>query len=58
MEVSKNEREKKEKGGDTTTRSVEEGEGALWSKRTVSKRNSNEYGRMDDAVGNSNPYRV
>ena len=52
MGVSKDGRKKKKKvEGATPTRSVEKSEGVLWSKRTVSKRNSDKYGRVNDAVG-------
>jgi len=53
--VSKDKREEKGRKSSTTARSVEEGEGTLWSKRTASKRSSNEYRGM---VRDSDPYEM
>jgi len=49
---------KKEVGRSTTTRGIEKGEGALWSIGTAFKRNSNEYWRIDNMVGNGDLCRV
>jgi len=59
VEVSKDRRGKKKKAGEsTTTKGVKEDKGILQSEGTASKRNSNEYGRMDDIKGGSNLCRV
>jgi len=52
--VSKDEREKKRRGG-TTMRSMEEGENTLWGKETASKRSSDEHGEMNNKMGGSDP---
>ena len=49
--MSKDEREKEE---ETEKTDVEGDEGTLWSKGTISKRSSNEYGKMDDVEGGGN----
>jgi len=48
MGMFKDKREKKKRESGTPTKSVEEGEGTLWSKGTASKRSSDEYGGVDN----------
>ena len=58
MGVSKGKKKEKERGSSTTVRSVGEGEGTLWSKRTAPKRSNDEYRGVDNAKRSSDLYRV
>ena len=49
---------KEEGGSGTTTRSIEEGEGAQWSERAASKGSNNMYERIDDTKRSGDFYKV
>jgi len=57
VRVSKDKREK-ERESSTTAWSMGENEGALWSKRTIFKRSSDEHRRVDNEVGSNDSYRM